>query len=37
MKDETRASIAASIGIAFEFYDFLIFGFISGILAKLAY
>ncbi|AHC52021.1 MFS transporter [Sulfolobus acidocaldarius SUSAZ] len=35
MKDETRASIAASIGIAFEFYDFLIFGFISGILAKL--
>ncbi|AAK42658.1 MFS transporter [Saccharolobus solfataricus] len=35
MKDETKVSIAAMIGIAFEFYDFLIFGFVSSILASL--
>lgn len=35
MKDELKASIAASIGIGFEFYDFLIFGFVAGILSTL--
>lgn len=35
MKEETKVSIAAMIGIAFEFYDFLIFGFVAGILANL--
>ncbi|BFH74010.1 MFS transporter [Sulfurisphaera javensis] len=35
MKEEIKVSIAAMIGIAFEFYDFLIFGFLSGILAEL--
>ncbi|WP_338598730.1 MFS transporter [Sulfolobus tengchongensis] len=35
MKEETKVSIAAMIGIAFEFYDFLIFGFVSSTLAAL--
>ncbi|MFP3202721.1 MAG: MFS transporter [Sulfolobus sp.] len=35
MRDEVKVSIAAATGIAFEFYDFLIFGFVSNILATL--
>lgn len=35
MRDEVKVSIAAAVGIAFEFYDFLIFGFVSSILATL--
>ncbi len=35
MKEETKVSIASSIGIAFEFYDFLIFGFVASVLGQL--
>ncbi|MCY0859804.1 MAG: MFS transporter [Sulfolobaceae archaeon] len=35
MRDQVKVSIAAAMGIGFEFYDFLIFGFVASILAKL--
>ncbi|MFB6469688.1 MAG: MFS transporter [Vulcanisaeta sp. AZ3] len=35
MRDEIKVSIAAAVGIAFEFYDFLVFGFVASILAEL--
>jgi hypothetical protein len=30
-----KVSVASSLGIAFEFYDFLIFGYAATVLAKL--
>jgi MHS family proline/betaine transporter-like MFS transporter len=35
MREIIKVSIASSIGIAFEFYDFLIFGFVASNLAQL--
>lgn len=35
MTDEVKTSFAAAVGIAFEFYDFLIFGFVASVLSKL--
>ncbi|MEM0374261.1 MAG: MFS transporter [Sulfolobaceae archaeon] len=35
MREEIKVATAAAIGIAFEFYDFLIFGFISSTISAL--